>query len=361
MTWRILNTNKFMKLLRHLTLSLVAMIALSACAQTQFTALEQQQISIEDPQLFEKSSAFTVDFSSGRDRDYSFPLPVGKAKVLSDYTVEIETTRGDAVKAMFAGVVRLSRHSATYGNVIVVRHPNGLETMYANNAENLVKSGDRVKAGQTVAIVGTEKGRTYCRFAIMVNGSRINPSIIFSPESHLLRQQVVLFEKTANWKVNVSVMKEPVVEKPESVQWWSFPLLGAKVISPYGRRGGRRHTGVDLKTVNRDNILAAFDGEVVFSGPFSGYGNLVRIRHANGLETYYSHNSKNMVKVGDQVKAGDIIALTGQTGRASTPHLHFETRVGGQPVNPATYFDLQNYTIRLEAFNKKRDGFVIKR
>ena len=124
-----------MKLLRHLTLSLVAMIALSACAQTQFTALEQQQISIEDPQLFEKSSAFTVDFSSGRDRDYSFPLPVGKAKVLSDYTVEIETTRGDAVKAMFAGVVRLSRHSATYGNVIVVRHPNGLETMYANNAD----------------------------------------------------------------------------------------------------------------------------------------------------------------------------------------------------------------------------------
>lgn len=347
--------------MRRLTLFLTAMIALSSCAQTQFTPLEQQQISIEDPQLFEKSEAFTVDFSSGRDRDYCFPLPVGKAKVMSDYSVEIETTRGDAVKSMFAGVVRLSRYSATYGHVIVVRHPNGLETMYANNAENLVKSGDRVKAGQTIAIVGTEKGRTFCRFAIMVNGSRINPSIIFSPESHLLRQQVVLFEKTANWKVNVSVMKEPVVEKPESVQWWSFPLPGAKVISPYGRRGGRRHTGVDLKTVNRDNILAAFDGEVVFSGPFSGYGNLVRIRHANGLETYYSHNSKNLVKVGDHVKAGDIIALTGQTGRASTPHLHFETRVGGQPVNPATYFDLQSYAIRIEAFNKKRDGYVIKR
>ena len=324
--------------IRPFLLAIVAMIALSSCAQTQFTALEQQQISIEDPTLFEKSDAFTIDFSSGRDRDYSFPLPVGKAKVMSDYSVEIETTKGDAVKSMFAGVVRLSRRSATYGNVIVVRHGNGLETMYANNAENLVKSGDRVKAGQTIAIVGTEKGRTFCRFALMVNGSRINPSIIFSSESHLLRQQVVLFQKTANWKVNVSVMKEPVVDKPESVQWWR-----------------------DLKTVNKDNILAAFDGEVVFSGPFSGYGNLIRIRHDNGLETYYSHNSKNLVKVGEQVKAGQVIALTGQTGRASTPHLHFETRIGGQAVNPNRFFDHQTYSIRLDAFNKKRDGYVIKR
>lgn len=347
--------------IRPFLLAIVAMIALSSCAQTQFTALEQQQISIEDPTLFEKSDAFTIDFSSGRDRDYSFPLPVGKAKVMSDYSVEIETTKGDAVKSMFAGMVRLSRRSATYGNVIVVRHGNGLETMYANNAENLVKSGDRVKAGQTIAIVGTEKGRTFCRFALMVNGSRINPSIIFSSESHLLRQQVVLFQKTANWKVNVSVMKEPVVDKPESVQWWSYPLPGAKVISPYGSRGGRRHTGVDLKTVNKDNILAAFDGEVVFSGPFSGYGNLIRIRHDNGLETYYSHNSKNLVKVGEQVKAGQVIALTGQTGRASTPHLHFETRIGGQAVNPNRFFDHQTYSIRLDAFNKKRDGYVIKR
>ncbi len=347
--------------IRHLSLAIAAMIALSSCAQIQFSALEQQQISISDPSLFEKSDAFTIDFSSGRDRDYSFPLPVGKAKVLSDYTVEIETARGDAVKSMFAGVVRLSKYVPSYGHVIVVRHGNGLETVYGNNAQNLVKSGDRVKAGHTIAIVGSENGRTFCRFAIMVNGSRINPSIIFSSESHQLRQQVVLFQKTANWKVNVSVMKEPVIEQPASVQWWSYPLPGAKVISPFGSRGGRRHTGVDLKTVNKDEIHAAFDGEVVFSGPFSGYGNLIRLRHDNGLETYYSHNSKNLVKVGEQVKAGQVIALTGQTGRASTPHLHFETRIGGQAVNPNRFFDHDTYSIRLEAFNKKRDGYVIKR
>lgn len=350
-----------MKKIRHLLLAITAMVAITSCAQSQFSDLEKQQVSIEEPGLFEKSDAFTVDFSSGRDKDYCFPLPVGKARMMSDYTVEIETQRGDAVKSMFAGVVRLSRYSATLGHVIVVRHGNGLETVYSNNAENLVKSGNRVKAGQTIAIVGTEKGRTFCRFSIMVNGSRINPSIIVSLESHRLRPQVVLFQRTANWKVNVSVLKEPMVEEPANRVWWCYPLPGAKVISPYGNRGGRRHSGVDLKTVNRDNILAAFDGEVVFSGPFSGYGNLVRIRHDNGLETYYSHNSKNLVKVGDQVKAGDVIALTGQTGRASTPHLHFETRINGQAVNPNIYFDHETHTLRLEAFSKKRDGYVIKR
>ena len=143
-------------------------------------------------------------------------------------------------------------------------------------------------------------------------------------------------------------------------QWWCYPLPGAKVISPYGSRAGHRHSGTDLKTKPNDEILAAFDGEVVWSKPFSGYSNLVRIRHANGLETYYSHNSKNLVKEGQHVKAGQVIALTGQTGRASTPHLHFETRINGKHVNSATYFDHTNHTLRLKAFKKTKAGYVIK-
>lgn len=350
-----------MTTLRHLFLTTVCTLTLSACAQSKFTALEQQQISIEDAKLFEKSQAFTIDFAAMRTKDYSFPLPVGKAKMGKDYNVEIETKKGDAVKAMFDGTVRLSKNNPPFGNVIVIRHDNGLETVYGNNAENLAKSGDRVKAGQTIAIVGSEKGRTYCEFAMMVNGGRINPEIIISLESHRLRRQTVLFQKTATWKVDVSVMREQRPADAVEGQWWCYPLAGAKVISPYGGRGGRRHTGVDLKTKPDDNILAAFDGEVVFSGKFAGYGNLVRIRHANGLETYYSHNSKNLVKVGDRVKAGTVIALTGRTGRATTEHLHFETRANGQAIDPARYFNHQTHTIRESAFQKGKKGYVIKR
>ena len=126
---------------------------------------------------------------------------------------------------------------------------------------------------------------------------------------------------------------------------WYFPLPGAKVISPYGKRGGRMHTGADLKTKAEDSIYAAFDGEVVFADKYYGYGNFVRIKHSNGMETCYSHNSRNLVRKGDVVKAGQVIALVGQTGRATTPHLHFEMRVNGKALNPAKFFDLNKGVI----------------
>lgn len=126
------------------------------------------------------------------------------------------------------------------------------------------------------------------------------------------------------------------LEKIEKTAW-AYPLPGAKVISPYG--GKRRHSGVDLKTRPNDEIVAAFDGTVVASGPFYGYGNCIRIRHAYGFETLYSHQSRNKVKKGDKVKAGQVIGLTGRTGRATTEHLHFEVSFDGRRLDPAIIYD----------------------
>ncbi|MDD6080844.1 MAG: M23 family metallopeptidase [bacterium] len=123
---------------------------------------------------------------------------------------------------------------------------------------------------------------------------------------------------------------------------YAFPLPGGKVISPYGGRR-RHHSGVDIKTKPNDTIVAAFDGLVRMAKPYAAYGNLIVIRHYNGLETAYSHNSKNLVKPGDRVKAGQPIALTGRTGRATTAHLHFETRLNGEHFNPNMVF---NFTTR---------------
>mgnify|MGYP002657129924 FL=1 len=138
---------------------------------------------------------------------------------------------------------------------------------------------------------------------------------------------------------------------------YAFPLPGGKVISAYGTRGG--HSGTDIKTCANDTIRAALEGLVRMSIPYYAYGNIVVIRHANGLETLYSHNFKNLVKTGDVVKAGQPIGLTGRTGRATTEHVHFETRINGQHFNPNLIFDLKERTLRKECIKCTKNGSKI--
>lgn len=126
---------------------------------------------------------------------------------------------------------------------------------------------------------------------------------------------------------------------------YSFPLPGAKVISPYaGKRV--RHSGIDLKTFANDTIRAAFDGIVRMAKSYAAYGNVIVIRHYNGMETVYSHNSKHLIKQGEHVRAGTPIALVGRTGRATTEHLHFEVRINGQHFNPELIFDMENQVLQ---------------
>lgn len=126
---------------------------------------------------------------------------------------------------------------------------------------------------------------------------------------------------------------------------YSFPLPGAKLISPYaGKR--KHHSGIDLKTCANDTIRAVFDGIVRMAKAYAAYGNVIVIRHFNGLETVYSHNSNHLIKQGDRVKAGQPIALVGRTGRATTDHLHFETRVNGQHFNPELLFDINTQQLQ---------------
>ena len=126
---------------------------------------------------------------------------------------------------------------------------------------------------------------------------------------------------------------------------YAFPLPNGNVISPYGGRR-RHHSGVDIKTCANDTIVSAFDGIVRMAKPFAAYGNVIVVRHYNGLETIYSHNSKNLVKPGDRVLAGQPIALTGRTGRATTEHLHFETRINGVHFNPNIVFNMAKRKLR---------------
>jgi murein DD-endopeptidase MepM/ murein hydrolase activator NlpD len=116
-----------------------------------------------------------------------------------------------------------------------------------------------------------------------------------------------------------------------------WPLAAGRIVvgSPFGTREGRPHEGIDLPAPVGTPVFAAADGRVVYAGNgIRGYGNLIVVRHPGELLTVYAHNSVLLVAVGQPVRAGDRIALVGQSGRATGPHLHFEVRAGQIPRNP---------------------------
>lgn len=119
------------------------------------------------------------------------------------------------------------------------------------------------------------------------------------------------------------------------------PVKGP-VISPFGRRNGKTHTGCDVKCQKGDTIVAACSGVVSMAKTYFGYGKLVVLKHVSTIETYYAHLDKLLVKVGDSIFTGQPVGLAGRTGRATTEHLHFELRKDKKPINPSVYFNFQN-------------------
>jgi len=114
-------------------------------------------------------------------------------------------------------------------------------------------------------------------------------------------------------------------------------VSGFRFTSGFGPRWGRMHNGTDFAAPIGTPIVAPADGVVTFAGWSSGYGRLVKIQHAFGIETRYAHQSRIRVNVGQRVSRGDRIGDIGNSGRSTGPHLHYEIRVGGRPVNPMIY------------------------
>ncbi|MBI2267177.1 MAG: M23 family metallopeptidase [Armatimonadetes bacterium] len=135
--------------------------------------------------------------------------------------------------------------------------------------------------------------------------------------------------------------EEEVVEPSRPIVWVPLPRqnsfmrpTGGLLTSRYGYRWGRLHRGVDLASRSGTMIRASRGGVVSYSGWMSGYGNLVEINHKDGYSTRYAHNSANLVRKGDLVRAGQPIARVGSTGRSTAPHVHFEVLKNGRSLNP---------------------------
>ncbi len=142
------------------------------------------------------------------------------------------------------------------------------------------------------------------------------------------------------------ITNQIIAVQTDTVLTGFFAPIQGNVISHFGYRGRHLHAGTDIKLQHGDTVRAAFDGLVTKACPYSGYGNLVILKHPNSIETYYSHLSKYIVQNGDSVKAGQVVGLGGRTGRATTNHLHFEVRFNHVAKNPEKYFDFKNCEVK---------------
>lgn len=172
-----------------------------------------------------------------------------------------------------------------------------------------------------------------------------------------------LFSK--NWSTSeINPYQHPLDSLPETWSLWLVDSLSSyhapstgRISSNFGIRHGRRHQGIDLSISSGTPLYAVFDGKVRLATAKNGYGNLVVIRHDNGLETFYGHMSRYDVKPGDVVHAGDVIGLSGNTGRSTGPHLHFETRCHGLAFDPQRIIDFSNGNLKQRMMVLKRRYF----
>jgi len=159
------------------------------------------------------------------------------------------------------------------------------------------------------------------------------------------------FDKKSIWGVKIDQTKKSdttaIKLLHDSCDFHS-PFVG-RLTSDYGWRNSRPHYGVDIKLNTGDSVRSTFDGMVRISRYSSTYGNVIVVRHLNGLETLYAHLSKRLVKEGDEIHTGDFLGLGGNTGRSYGSHLHFETRYLGEPINPKDIFEINDSTFQVKS------------
>jgi murein DD-endopeptidase MepM/ murein hydrolase activator NlpD len=143
-------------------------------------------------------------------------------------------------------------------------------------------------------------------------------------------------------------------------QAFCMPFAG-EITSPYGYRDKHFHKGIDIDLNKGNPVKASFDGVVRIAKKYGAFGNVVVIRHRDGLETVYAHLSRIKVKTGDKISSGTLVGLGGNSGRSSGSHLHFEIRYKGVPLNPSHFISFNNNTLRDQEFllKKTTKGFMV--
>ncbi len=206
----------------------------------------------------------------------------------------------------------------------------GFDAYIGNEHIGIVKGYEEtqaiIKEVSQAINVQIEKPVLYMKFVLKDDYTKKEDVILRLKELFEIKHKVAI----------VASREDPVtVEyKEESKFVWA---IKGEISSLFGERWGKTHEGIDIAANLGDNIIAAASGVVTFSGWQTGYGKIIILDNGEGFETCYAHCSELLVNQGDFVEKGEIIALAGNTGVSTGPHLHFEIRKDGIPQNPLEY------------------------
>lgn len=222
-------------------------------------------------------------------------------------------------------------------------------------AESIIQSSKNGKAILDIETSGETRETASISFSTVINWSdslmkgQTQTKSKGENGSKIVQKQVTMINGI---KTGEKVIKETIVEKPKdavvikgtktdakdaiSATAMAVPSRGA-ITSAFGQRWGRMHEGMDIAGKTGDPIYSALEGKVIYAGWESGYGLVIKLSHSGNIQTIYGHCSSIGVKIGQNIKKGEVIGKVGSTGNSTGPHLHFEVRINGKPENPAKY------------------------
>lgn len=199
----------------------------------------------------------------------------------------------------------------------------------------------QVRPGDTLYRIGKAYGVSAERLA-KVNQIR-DPSRIyvgqkvFIPEANRELPVDIITPRNAQRRDPARAEPVPVALPPPGALVFHWPVAGGRLASGFGNRGTSFHDGIDISAPIGTPVGAAHDGVVIYSDVLRGYGNVVIVRHAKGFATVYAHNQRNLVRLEERVRRGQVIAYVGDSGRTSGPNLHFEIRHNNVARDPLPF------------------------
>lgn len=233
-------------------------------------------------------------------------------------------------------------HGDTLASIARKNHISSAELARANGLDPSAK----LKLGTRLTVPGAKTAALAVPVAAAPVAGTLQPvAVAPAPATKMAAvaapvQSARLAQATANLEEKAAEAPAKAAETTSALPTFRWPVRG-KVVTSYGAKtNGKSNDGINLAVPEGTPVKAAEDGVVAYSGnELKGYGNLVLVRHSNGYVTAYAHASELMVKRGDTIKRGQVIAKSGQSGEVASPQLHFEIRKGSSPVDPLQFLN----------------------